>query len=205
MEKLKKLSKVMNVVFKLILLFTVVEFIVFLVKLGTNEIALLMENPGKNVVRISEIDLRSFELHFANGKEPNMTTKLLITEIIIEVCAAVFQLAVNMFLIITFGKLLRPLTQGQPYDGTVSRTLKKLGVGCILIGIGKNVISYLLAWAGAHRMAAFLNGHVPDTINSINAQFGINLGLIFIGALILVFSLVFRYGEELQVQADETL
>ena len=203
MEKLKKISKVMNVVFKLILLFTVVEFIEVLIKLGINQAALLLENPGADMIRVSGMDFGNFNVRFVN--EQNMGTKLLIAEIMIKFFSAVFNLVVNVFTISMFGKLLRPMTQGQPYDGTISRTLKKFGVGYIMIGIGQNVISYLMLRTSIYRFVEFLNAFPTDTVSSINGQISFSFAFIFTGALILVFSLVFQYGEELQVQADETL
>lgn len=203
MEKLKKISKVMNVVFKLILLISVVQFILFLVDLGTNQVALLMENPGADFIKLFDIDTGNFEWHFL--REQEMETKYFIKGIILEFLAAASDLVVNVFLAYTFGKILKPMTQGQPYDGTVSRALRKLGVACILIGIVGNVISYLQVTRAISTLREIKQIFLTVTVTGIDAGFSIQLGYLFIGVMALVFSLVFRYGEELQVQVDETL
>ena len=113
MEKLKKISKVMNVVFKLVLLYAVVQFILCLVDLGTDQVALLMENPGGDTIKVSGFDLGRYKLDFRN--EQSMRTKYLINEIITSFLAAALKLAEHVFLVCIFGKLLKPMTQGQPY------------------------------------------------------------------------------------------
>ena len=203
MEKLKKLSKVMNVVFKLVLLYAVVQFIMSLVDLGTNKIALLMENPGTDFIKLYDIDTGNVEWHFL--REQEMETKYFIKGIILEFLTAALKLAEHVFLVCTIGKLLKPMTHGQPYDGTVSKTLRKLGVGCILICIVENVISYLQVTRAYWTLREIKRIFLPVTVTGIDIQSGINLGTLVIGVLILIFSLVFRYGEELQVQVDETL
>ena len=203
MEKLKKLSKVMNVVFKLVLLIAVVQFVMRLVDLGTNQIVLLRENQGADFIKLSDFNIGNYEWHFL--REQEMETKYFIEGIVLEFLAVTLEFTVNVFLAYTFGKLLKPMTQGQPYDGTISRTMRKLGLACILIGIAGNVLSYLQATRASHTLREIRRIFLTVTVTGIDVPFSISLGHIFIGIMILVFSLVFRYGEELQVQVDETL
>ena len=97
------------------------------------------------------------------------------------------------------------MKQGKPFDGTVSRTLKKLGVGCILIGIMINVVSYMQFRNKHSAFFDIVEKSLFLQIEGIRSEFSFELGYLFLGIMILIFSLVFRYGEELQVQADETL
>lgn len=203
MEKLKKLSKVMNVVFKLVLLIAVVRFVMCLVDLGTNGIALLKENQGAEFLKISDFTLGNCRWHFLNGQE--IETEYFIKGIILELVEAVFNLIGIVFLVCAFGKLLKPMTQGEPYNGTASKTLRTLGVGCILICIVGNVISYIQATRSAHILSEIRRIFMPVTLTGIEVEFSISLGYLIIGIMTFVLSLVFRYGEELQVQADETL
>ena len=83
--------------------------------------------------------------------------------------------------------------------------MRKLGVACILIGIVGNVLSYLQAVRTYHTLIEIRRIFLTVTVTGIDVPFSISLGHIFIGLMVLVFSLVFRYGEDLQVQADETL
>ena len=203
MEKLIKISKVMRVVFMLILLYAVVQFIMSLVDLGANKVALLAENPGADYIKLYDIDTGDVEWHFL--REQEMEKEYFIKGIVLDFLAAALKLAEHVFLVWTFGKILKPMTHGQPYDGTVSKTLRKLGIGCILICIAENVISYLQVAREYWTLREIRRIFLPVTVEAIDIQSGINLGTLVVGVMILVFSLVFRYGEELQVQADETL
>ena len=203
MEKLKRLSKVMNVVFKLVLLTAVVQFVMRLVDLGVNQIALLMANPGADFIKLYDLDIGGYEWHFL--REQEVETKFFIQGIVMELLAAVSEFVINVFLVCTFGKLLKPMTQGQPYDGTISKTMKKLGIACIFIGIVGNVLSYIQAIRAYRTLSEIRRIFLTVSVTGIEVPFSISLGYIFIGIMVLVFSLVFRYGEELQIQVDETL
>lgn len=203
MEKLKTISKVMNVIFKLVFLIAVVQFVMRLVDLWTNPIALLMENQGADFIKLYDFDIGNCKWHFL--REQEMETKYFIEGIVLEFFAITLDFIVNVFLVCTFGKLLKPMTQGQPYDGTISRTMKKLGFACILIGIAGNVLSYLQVRRTYWTLREIRRIFLTVTVTGIDVPFSISLGHIFIGLMILIFSLVFRYGEELQVQVDETL
>ena len=203
MEKLKKISKTTNIIFALALLFAVVQFIVNLVQLGTNQVALLLENPGADSVKVSGIVIGNIHMDFWD--EQNLSTTHAIKDAITEFLADTFGFVMNLFVICTIRKLLKPMTQGQPYDGTVSRTLKKLGIGCILICVVVNLFNALQIQSTHAVFFEIVERNLIGVVSGIASGFSLQLGYLFIGIVLLVFSLVFRYGEELQVQADETL
>ena len=128
----------MNVVFKLVLVYAVVQFVLRLVDLGTNQVALLMKNPGAEYIKLFHIDTGSVNWHFL--REQDMETTYFIKGIVLAFFAAVLKLVESVFLVYILGKLLKPMTKGQPYDGTVSKSLRTFGIGYILIGIAENVI-----------------------------------------------------------------
>ncbi len=203
MGKLKKISKITNIIFALALLFAVVQFIVNLVQLGTNQVALLLENPGADSVKVSGIVIGN--IHMGFWDEQNLSTPHAIKDAITEFLANTFGFVMNLFVICTIRKLLKPMTQGQPYDGSVSRTLKKLGIGCILICVVENVFNALQIQSTHAVFFEIVERNLIGVVSGIASGYSIQLGYLFIGIVLLVFSLVFRYGEELQVQADETL
>ncbi len=203
MEKLKKISKITNIIFALALLFAVVQFIVNLVQLGTNQLALLLENPGADNVKVSGIVIGNIHMDFRD--EQNISTTHAIKEAVTEFLADTFGFAMSLFLICTIRKLLKPMIQGQPYDGTVSRTLKKLGISCILICVVGNVFNALQIQSTHTIFFEIVERNLIGVVSGIASGFSLQLGYLFIGIVLLVFSLVFRYREALQVQADETL
>ena len=144
-------------------------------------------------------------LHMDFWDEQNLNTTHAIKDAITEFLADTFGFVMNLFVICTIRKLLKPMTQGQPYDGTVSRTLKKLGIGCILICVVVNLFNALQIQSTHAVFFEIVERNLIGVVSGIASGFSLQLGYLFIGIVLLVFSLVFRYGEELQVQADETL
>ena len=89
---------------------------------------------------------------------------------------AALELAVYGCTVQIFRRVLRPMKEGRPFDGA-ARQLRRL------------------AWV---TLAANL-------VLSCASQVHLDLGFLGPGIFLLLLSFVFRYGEELQRQADETL
>ena len=83
--------------------------------------------------------------------------------------------------------------------------MKKLGIGCIIICIVGNVIRALQVKSIHASLFEIANNCLSDEVSRVASRYNIQTGYLLIGILILAFSMVFRYGEELQIQADETL
>lgn len=203
MENIKKISKVMNVFFKIVFVCAVLGFLVFLVDMGKDRVALLMKNPEAESIKVSGIELGDNEFRFVSEQE--VDRDFFMKKMGIDFSVEVLLFAANLFLIGIFHKLLKPMVNGQPYDGTVSRMLKKLGIACILIGAVKNVIWLLQDMSAYITLEEIKWMFAPGVVEQTVIHAGFNLGLVYVGVLILILSLVFRYGEELQIQADETL
>lgn len=117
---------------------------------------------------------------------------------------ALISIAVTCYLIKVLRKVLAPMIDGQPFDGTVSINIKKLGITIIAGGfiidtietVGSNMAFYIYDVA-----ALFLS----DNISKVTINSEISLSNVLVGVLVIMLSYVFRYGEELQQQADETL
>ena len=183
MEKLKKISKITNIIFALALLFAVVQFIVNLVQLGTNQLALLLENPGADSVKVSGIVIGNIHMDFWDKQ--NLSTKHVIKEAVTEFLAVTFSFAMNLFVICTIRKLLKPMTLGQPYDGTVSRTLRKLGIGCILICVVENVFSALQIQSTHAVFFEIVERNLIGVVSGIASGFSLQLGYLFIGIVLI--------------------
>lgn len=101
--------------------------------------------------------------------------------------------------------IMNPMSQGQPFDGTVSGNLKKLSMVFIYGGIVLGVIGCV---GNAFVFEAFNinNLLLSDKIVSINVTNElVDIKTVFLGLIIYLLSYVFAYGEKLQQQEDETL
>lgn len=119
------------------------------------------------------------------------------------VCLMVISAAV-WFCFRVLREVLAPMKAGNPFARGIARRIRRLA-WTVLIGGGIAEFASVLAEifeTRAYHMERLLN---PDRIASVAYSFSIDLWFV-IAALVLFFlSFIFRYGKELQREADETL
>ena len=100
--------------------------------------------------------------------------------------------------------ILTPMKEGVPFDGTMSKRIRKLGWFSLISGGVWSIISIILE---ALTLVVYdvEKIFIGDAITGIEVESDISLDFIIVSAVIFLLSYVFRYGEELQQQADETL
>ncbi|MDD3796728.1 MAG: DUF2975 domain-containing protein [Lachnospiraceae bacterium] len=98
-------------------------------------------------------------------------------------------------------KMLQPMKEGRPFDTAVSKNFKKLGWFSLIYGIAEIIIKAISQHfvISALSEAALSSGAILSVEHMYDGSF------ILIAVLLFLFSYIFRYGEELQTQADETL
>jgi len=101
-------------------------------------------------------------------------------------------------------KVLAPMIVGQPFDGTVSKNIKKLGIAVIVNGLAIDIAESVMS-SMAFYMYDIAELILSDNISKIMVNSEISLDSVLVGVLVIMLSHVFRYGEQLQQQADETL
>lgn len=103
-----------------------------------------------------------------------------------------------------FRKILKPMADGKPFEPSVSRGLRRLAFTSLAIGALYNVADVLEA---ANAMGLLdLDSLVQNgRILSVTTNFRVDVTFIVIFFGLLLLSWIFRYGEELQRQSDETL
>lgn len=99
-------------------------------------------------------------------------------------------------------RVLLPMSEGRPFDGTVSGTLRKLGWAALVTTVAAEVMETALTAleVGLYDLDELF---APGLVSGYTV--GFNVGDLAAPVLILLLSYVFRYGEELQRQSDETL
>lgn len=103
-----------------------------------------------------------------------------------------------------FRNILNPMKEGLPFDSQMPRYLKKLGT--IMIA-GSLIVQICQTAAARIALRVFNLSELISTpaINRINFNFELDFTFIFIGIVIYFLAYVFRYGEQLQRESDETL
>lgn len=200
MEKLMKTSKTVDTILKVVYKILQVGGIIIFVGVG---ICLLAEALGQlPPAELTSVSFGDVELIFA---EPQIVdNSFMVIEMGTTLVMALIAIAVTCYLIKVLRKVLVPMIAGQPFDGTVSTNIKKLGITIIVSGIIIDLIEVIgsnLAFYMYDISELFLSENIGRVM--INGEIG--LGNILVGVLVIMLSYVFRYGEQLQQQADETL
>ena len=139
--------------------------------------------------------------HLSSTIEPTRGLRL-------PTCFTLIAAAVELFLS-AFGlnllhKILLPMSEKKPFASSVSVNLRKLGwvtlAGALVFG-SFTAIAETLA-IGMYDLDQIF---APGLVCGYTVQQTGGIGLLLIPALMFLLSCVFRYGEELQAQSDETL
>ena len=100
--------------------------------------------------------------------------------------------------------VVKAMEEKRPFDGTVSAQLRKLSLAAL---IGGGVLS-AAKLAGEMALSAtydFSTLFLNEKIVAVQTEYALDMNFILAFAVLYLLSFVFRYGEELQRQSDETL
>ena len=101
-------------------------------------------------------------------------------------------------------KILLPMKEGLPFDESVYKNFRKLGV-FTLIGGGLISAGRVLIDTMSYRAYEVQNLFIRDKIIECRLEPQVHLEFILIAFVFFLMSYIFRYGAELQKQSDETL
>ena len=195
-KKLDKVFEITHIVFGALAIASIVGVVLiavaYILKLDPEVIG-----TGYNTVKIGFLELEIAQAH-APGKW-----------LVLAQLAITLAVAARLFYDGSKGvgyirEILKPMTEGKPFDAIVSINLKKLAKLSIVIGILVNVI--LLA---EQIVAVFLYDLpgllISEKIVHVAGMFKVDLSFLIYWAIFSLLSYVFRYGQELQQFSDETL
>ena len=144
-----------------------------------------------------KIELAGDYLNYLNIPEVKIS-------IIVTLITAIIALAVAWLCIKKLREILSPMKEGRPFEAGISQKIRRLG---LIILIGGAVTEVCRAVGSIFESKAYnLDMLFNNTaIEHVSSNFEISLWFV-VAALILFFlSYIFRYGEELQRESDETL
>lgn len=126
--------------------------------------------------------------------------------IIATLLSFMLALAAGWYCIRVLREILVPMKEGRPFVSGISRKLRKLGwtvmISGALVEIGGRLAEIFNL--KAYRITEFFTNPVVESVK-VGGNTTIFCWSIPAGLLVLFLSFVFRYGEELQQQSDETL
>jgi len=200
MEKLMKTSKTVDTILKVVYKIMQVAGIILLVSIGICIIAQFVDKLP--MAELTSVSVSDVELTF---KEPMLIdSSKAVIEMVVTLVVALLVIGITCYMIKLLRKVLAPMIVGQPFDGTVSKNIKKLGIAVIVNGLAIDVVESVMS-SMAFYMYDIAELIVSDNISKIMVNSELSLDSVLVGVLVIMLSHVFRYGEQLQQQADETL
>ncbi len=194
MEKLTKTARVLDVLAKILFIFCIVAICMLIAAniFMAVAVSLPIDDLPKGLSMVFNLDDSDFVV-FENGQF--MVTK---QQFAIYVLSVSITEAIAVVILMIGAKLVRrilsPMKEGRPFEEGISDIIKKFGHFVLAATVICPFIQYLLS-------TVFIAiGAEPEPLPISISGEGI-----FAAIVIYLISYIFRYGEELQKQADETL
>lgn len=203
MEKLTKTAKTLDKVFQILNSVFTALLIAAAAFVGIIAVGFLLKlDPAMIGTGYEALDFGVLELQIADGFAPDKWFILLKAGIMLAlscVCLLIGRQGIRCI-----RAILHPMTLGQPFDGAVSTNLKKLSILSIVLGVAWNV--FMLVEQAIIVFAYDLpNLLISEKITHISVNYNFDLSFLLCFAILSLLSYIFRYGEELQQLADETV
>ena len=124
--------------------------------------------------------------------------------IIVMLVSALITCAVAWYCLKKLREIMVPMKDGRPFEAGVGSQIRRLAF-TVLIGGGIAEVCRTVANAfevKAYDLSKLFN---PDVVKGISFDYDISLWFVIVALVLLFVSYIFRYGEDLQRESDETL
>lgn len=124
--------------------------------------------------------------------------------IIVMLVSALITCAVAWYCLKKLREIMVPMKDGRPFEAGVGSQIRRLAF-TVLIGGGIAEVCRTVANAfevKAYDLSKLFN---PDIVKGISFDYDISLWFVVVALVLLFVSYIFRYGEDLQRESDETL
>mgnify|MGYP002626754442 CR=1 FL=1 len=193
MEKLTKTAKVLDVIAR----------VLFWVILASGVVALIAIAAGLfGLTRKYELFSVGTSVHVSglwiDLPEP-MDSGSYVPLLILGAVMLVLMVGLSLYGIRVVRSILSPMQEGKPFEHSVSGDLKKLGWLSLAVGVAQPIIQSIAQKIALRSLP--LEGYGVEVMQ----EHVFDATYLIIALALFLFSYIFRYGEELQRQADETL
>lgn len=195
--KMIKTAVVIDRILKILQRVAIVCGIIYLIVMT---LALLFDKemtPGMDVVSLGQLRLILKDDSLLN--ESALKTGLAISLVFVAISIAICVYAIGII-----RKVLEPMKEGRPFDKGISQIMKKLAwvalIGGAIVRVGACIT--MIMEIKAYDLTAFF---AESAITGYRLNYVIDLNFIVTACVLFLLSYVFRYGEELQRESDETL
>ena len=152
----------------------------------------------------SMIEYTSLEMGILSFELAQISPEMLRSAFLCAMLPAIVLLGYGWLALRIILQILAPMKDGQPFDTSISAKMKQL---CWLT-IGGGVCSQLIGTAAGilmYKAFDFSTLFLNEQITGVTMNMEFDFGFAVLALIWYMLSCIFRYGEELQKQSDETL
>ena len=152
----------------------------------------------------SMIEYTSLEMGILSFELAQISPEMLRSAFLCAMLPAIVLLVYGWLALRIILQILAPMKDGQPFDTSISAKMKQL---CWLT-IGGGVCSQLIGTAAGilmYKAFDFSTLFLNEQITGVTMNMEFDFGFAVLALIWYMLSCIFRYGEELQKQSDETL
>ncbi len=197
-SKMMKTAVVIDKILKILQGVAIVCGIIYLIVMA---LALLFEKemtPSMNVVSLGQLRL------ILKDDSSLLNESALKTSLAVSLVFVAISIAICVYAIGIIRKVLEPMKEGRPFDRGISKMMKKRAWGILaggaIVRVGGCIT--MIMEIKAYDLTAFF---AESAITGYRLNYVIDLNFIVTACVLFLLSYVFRYGEELQRESDETL
>ena len=160
---------------------------------------------GEKIIASSaNLTVGALEFKLAGTPESYLNIPDIKVSIIVMLIGTILVSAATWYCLRVLREILSPMKEGKPFAAGISGKIRKLA-WTILIGGGVAELGHQLSEVfavRAYQIERLLN---PDTVTSYTYHWSLSLWFVAAALILFFLSYVFRSGEALQKEADETL
>lgn len=195
--KMEKSAKVIDRILKILQGFVIAFGIVAAVFM------VLAYAVGEGIVKdASFVEFGDLTLHLQETAIPGFDA--LRTGIVIKLAAVIVMMAAGWYLLRVIRLVLVPMKEGRPFEEGTAEKISRLAWTEL---IGGAVIEGCRVFGQIAELKGYDIGRMIDseTVVSYDYIYDFRLDFVVVALILFFVSLIFRYGESLQQEADETL
>lgn len=198
-KKLIKSASVMDRILKILQGFLIAGMIVSAVFIPLT--AILGE---KIIADASSLNFGNLTVRFAGDPASYLNYDSVKLSIILTLIAALLACAAGWYCLRVLRQILSPMKEGRPFENGIAARVRKLA-WTVLIGGG--IVEFCHQLSTIFNFKAYRLEELFQNQNVAEVSTNLSLRLWFVGGALLLFflSYVFRRGEDLQKESDETL
>lgn len=158
----------------------------------------------KVVANADSVSMGGVQLHLIGDPAVYLDLANLKFSIVAMLVAAIFTLAASWYCLRVLRQILVPMKAGQPFAKGISGQVRKLGWTVLVAG---GIAEISRAVGAVLEMRAYQVETLMDSsvVADVTANYQISLWFVVTALILFFLSYVFRYGEALQQESDETL